>query len=211
MTPLARNAIIPRPTLTLLAFFAFCIVALGLDGWGAHAQGTGGFTFPDSKPILLDVATIEVDNRYVAPMQPPYIEEQLALSPADGVRLWASARLAAGGTQGVARIIIHEASMTEKPLERTKGIKGWLTKDQSERYEARVRIELVIERNARGLSGSGSAMATRSDTVPEDVTLEGRERTTLALVRNAILDLDAQMTDAIKNNLSSLIIIPAAQ
>lgn len=163
--------------------------------------------FSGREPIVLDVASIEVESQYVAPMVPPNIDHELPLTPSDAVRLWASTRLKAGGPQGKARVIIKDASVKEIDLDRTKGIKGWFTKDQSQKYEGKFAVDIVIEGTARGFSGSVSAAVARSTTVAEDVTLAQREKTMTDLVRDMAGDLDVELDKSIRANMFPVIII----
>lgn len=163
--------------------------------------------FSSREPIVLDVATIEVESQYVAPMTPPNIDHELPLTPSDAVRIWASSRLKAGGPQGKARVIIKDASVKEIDLDRTKGIKGWFTKDQSQKYEGKFQVDIVVEGTSRGFTGSVSAAVARSTTVAEDVTLAQREKTMTDLVRDLSTDLDTELDKSIRTNMFPVIII----
>lgn len=184
-------------------FFAACLSLVALP---ALAQG-GALDFTAKDPITLDVASIDVESEYVAPMKEPNVDHLITITPSDSVRLWASQRLKAGGTQGRARVIIRDASVKEKELERTTGIKGWFTKDQSEQYDGRLQVDIIVDGTARGFSGSVTAIVTRSTSVREDVSLAERDKTMLAMVKEMGTDLDSQLEAAIKANLFPVIII----
>ncbi|WP_119677321.1 hypothetical protein [Indioceanicola profundi] len=183
----------------LLAPFLFLLVAMP-----ALAQ-TAGFGVADKQPITLDVASIEVDDQYVPPMRDPHVEHVIPVSPAEAVRLWTQDRLRAGGSQGTARVVIRNASVMEEPLERTGGIRGWFTKDQSERYTGRLQVEIVVENG--GFQGTATTNVARSTTVPEDVSLAEREKVMLELVRNLARDLDSQLEPAIRQHLFPVLIL----
>lgn len=163
--------------------------------------------FSSREPIVLDVASIEVESQYAAPMAPPNIDHELPLTPSDAVRIWATSRLKAGGPQGRARVIIKDASVKEIDLDRTKGIKGWFTKDQSQKYEGKFQVDIVVEGTSRGFTGSVSASVARSTTVAEDVTLAQRETTMNDLVRGLASDLDVELDKSIRANMFPVIII----
>lgn len=163
--------------------------------------------FSSREPIVLDVASIEVESQYAAPMAPPNIDHELPLTPSDAVRIWATSRLKAGGPQGRARVIIKDASVREIDLDRTKGIKGWFTKDQSQKYEGKFQVDIVVEGTSRGFTGSVSASVARSTTVAEDVTLAQRETTMNDLVRGLASDLDVELDKSIRANMFPVIII----
>lgn len=166
-----------------------------------------GLSFAGKGVMTLDVAEIEVVDEYVPPMKEPNVEHLLPVTPSDAVRLWVQDRLKAGGGSGRARIVIRTASVKETELERTGGIRGWFTKDQSERYEGRLDVEVQVDRPAQGFAGSASVSVTRSTTVAEDVSLAEREKAMLDLVRAMATDLDAQLDAAIRANLFSALIL----
>lgn len=189
-----RRSLLALPMLMLLAPLS------------AAAQ-SAGFDFGGKAPILLDVATIDVESAYTPPMRDPHVDHLIPVTPSDAVRLWVGARLKADGSQGRARVIIRDASVKEQALERTSGVKGWFTKDQSEKYEGKIQVEIVVEGTSRGFGGSASALVGRSTTVVEDVSLAEREKTMLALVRDLANDLDAQLDPAIRSSLFPAVII----
>lgn len=187
------------------SLLSFALAAPLLTALPVAAQSA--LDFPSREPIMLDVANIEVESQYAAPLKAPNIEHELPLTPSDAVRLWASERLKAGGTQGKARVIIKEASVREIDLDRTKGFKGWFTKDQSQKYEGKLQVDIVVEGTSRGFNGSVSAAVARSTTVAEDVTLAQREKTIGDLVHDLAGNLDVELDKSIRANLFSVIIL----
>lgn len=185
-------------------FLALAIVTAQLAACSsasvAQQRQAQGFSFQQQGPIMLDVAEIEVVDDYTAPMKEPNVEHLIPMSPADAVRLWAADRLKADGTVGRARVVIRDAAVKEVPLQRTEGVRGWFTKDQSERYEGTLSVEVQVE-GPGGYTGFTSVAVARSTTVPEDVSLAEREKAMLALVQSMAADLDAQLDAAIKSNL----------
>ncbi|MFV3131386.1 hypothetical protein [Niveispirillum sp. KHB5.9] len=171
------------------------------------AAQSAGVDFSNRDPIVLDVASIEVESRYSPPMQPPNVDHEIPVTPSDAVRLWASSRLKAGGSQGKARVIIRDASIVELDLKTTKGIKGWFTKDQSQKYEGKIQVEISVEDTSRGVTGAVSAAVSRATTVAEDVTLAQREKTMLELVRDLAGDMDVELDKSIRTNMFPAILI----
>ncbi|WP_114393223.1 hypothetical protein [Oleisolibacter albus] len=186
--------------------FLAALLPLATLALPARAQDPNGFSFTSGGVITLDVAEIEVSSDYVAPMKEPNVEHLLPITPSDAVRLWASSRLKAGGSAGRARIVIHDAAVVEEELKRTGGVKGWFTKDQSERYTGRLAVEVLIDKPS-GFTGSASAAVARSTSVREDVSLADRDKTMLTLVRELTGDLDAQLSQAIKTALFQVVIL----
>jgi hypothetical protein len=165
------------------------------------------FDFKDRGTINLDVASIAVEDAYVPPMRDPYVEHRLTMSPSAGVRLWATERLKAVGTTGRARLIVKEGSIRETHLKVHTGVSGWFHKDQSEQYDGKIVVELVIEGSGRGFSGGAGATVTASTTVAENVTLAQRERAMQRLVREMLDDMDKQLAATIKDTLFPVLVL----
>ena len=87
-----------------------------------------------------------------------------------------SDRLRPGGDEGWAEAVIRDASATETALQRTEGIRGAFTTDQTERYDAIIAIDVRIFDPAGKELAYASATARHSRTVAEDATLNDRER-----------------------------------
>lgn len=133
-------------------------------------------TYDYLPPIRLDVARIEIVDAYRAPASGSYVEQDFLTPPAVAARQWASDRLRAAGTDGVARFTILDASVVDVALPRSSGLTGMLTQDQSDRYDARVTVRLEVENRMGNRQGTITATAKRSDTAAEDMTLNQRER-----------------------------------
>lgn len=184
----------------LSVLFAALVLAVAPSAAGAQSRPAQGFDFQRQGPIVLDVVQIEVVDSYTEPMREPNVEHLLAVSPSDAVRLWTADRLRAGGSVGRARVVIVDASVKEAQLPRTDGVRGWFTKDQSERYDAVLTVEVRVE-GPGGFTGVTTVTVTRSATVAEDVSLAEREKAMLSLVQALAADLDVQLDAAIKSNL----------
>ena len=92
--------------------------------------------------------------------------------------------------------------LVEKPLKPLGGIRGTFTKEQSERYDARVEVEISAV-DGRGLR-SAKAMTTssRSRTVPEDATLRQRQVLWYELTERVMQDFDRTFEAQIRKHLA---------
>lgn len=154
-------------------------------------------SFAGKPPIRLDVGEISVELAYKPPNRPPNVEHLFPDKPGDVAARWAGERLVAAGPANRARYIVREASVTETRLETKGGVTGALTTEQSERYEARVVVEIQITGAADGSTGTATVEAERSVTVPEDATVNERERTWHELMQKLMADLDTQLEKTI--------------
>ena len=161
-------------------------------------------TFADRSPIELNVARVDVVEAYQSPGGPTHVEWQLPEAPTTILQRWADQRLRAVGTDGVARVIIQDASLIEEPLATRSGPVGWFRLERSERYTGRFAVRVEAERGA--LRGSAEAVAQRSATVIENATLAERESTLFALTENAVRDLDGELDRNIRQYLGAFVV-----
>ncbi len=152
--------------------------------------------------IQLDVARIEIVEKYRSPLKDPNVEHELPLAPAQAMRNWAMDRLRAVGNSGHAKFIIVDASVKADLLRKKKGLKAMFTLDQAARYDARLEARLEVE-TAGGLgTGFATAVASRQRTVPEAVSINDRDDALYHFVESAAKDFDRVMTANIERHLA---------
>lgn len=125
------------------------------------------------------------------------------VNPDRAGRQWAQDRIAVTG-QGAktVRVVIRNAAITESELPRAGGLRSAFTKEQAQRFDAK--IEMVVEvRNERGFQeGFAGATAERSTTVAEDITLNDRDRILFGLVEMLMQDMNGRMDGNIRSFLA---------
>lgn len=183
-----------------LVFIVGAALALGACETPVQKSGFAELSYSHLPPIRLDVARVDVIREYAAPAQKPNVEHLFPVVPALAAERWANDRLKAGGPTGIARAVVKRASVVEVPLQRTSGLRGALTTDQSERYDGM--IEMIIEiLDDRGQSqGSVSARSERSRTVPEDITLVEREKVWFSMTEAMMNDLNVALERQIRDH-----------
>ena len=159
-------------------------------------------TFSHLGTIELNVAEINVVKAYQPSTNPPHVELEFPVSPLDTAARWATDRLKATGTSGVATVTITEASVKETALEKTDGITGAFTTDQSERYDAAMTMSIKAE-DPTGRQATTTANVQRSTTVPEDVSLNERSKIWYQLTEKIMQDLDQQMVESINAHMKA--------
>ena len=150
-------------------------------------------TWTHLPPITLDVAEIEIIDATQPTGASPHVEHLFPLPPAKAAERWARDRLRAGGTANRARFIIQRAEVTEVGLPQTEGFSGIFTKDQSERYDADLAVLLEIRSDAGQQLGQVTAELRKSRTVPEDASLNERERIWFAITDDIAKLLNEEM------------------
>jgi len=158
-------------------------------------------TFAHLPVYNLDVGNVEFANRYQPPMAPPHVEHLMPVAPAAAAERWARDRLRADGAFGRAVFVVRDARVTETPLPKTSGFRGFFTKEQTGRYDALIDVELEI-RNDRNYRVAGvAARAQRSYTVREDASPNDRDRIMYELVEQLMKDLNTTLDANIRQTL----------
>ena len=147
-------------------------------------------TFRHLPPISLNVAKIDIVLLFEPPLKAPHVEHEMPVPPHKAIERWVVDRIRTVGISGQAVLTVRDASVVEKRLKPLGGIRGTFTKEQAERYDARVEVEISAI-DGRGLR-SAKAMTTssRSRTVPEDATLRQRQVLWYELTERVMQDFD---------------------
>ena len=162
-------------------------------------------TFGHLPPISLDVAAIDIVVAYQPSLQAPNVEYEFPVPPASAAERWAADRLRAVGASGRAVVTIVDASVIEVALKKSAGLKGLFTTDQSERYDATVRLTIEVADLNRQLAARAEAEAKRSRSVSESVTLAEREQIWFALTETLMADFDGAMEEQIRAHLADFL------
>ena len=173
---------------------ALCAAALFAAGCqdAPPAPVFANLSFAHLGVFNLDVATIEVVAAYDPPVHPPNVDHLFPVPPLQAAQRWADDRLAAVGVSGAAIFTVNNASVIETRLVPGAGIRGVVTIDQSERYDALLSVQLMIQRN--GVSRAvTAAKVNHSRTVDENITLNQREEVWFAMTETLLRELNAQL------------------
>lgn len=163
-------------------------------------------TYTHLPPIRLDVAVIDVIDSYHPPMAAPNVEHLFPTPPARAMERWARDRLVAAGTNGGALFTIIRADVIEVPLERTTGIKGVFTTDQSYRYDATLQIKMDAENTSGLRRATITAEARRSRSVEEDMTLNQRERLWFDMTELLMRDIGAEIEKQLQTYMAPFLV-----
>jgi hypothetical protein len=162
-------------------------------------------TFPDIRftqkpPLRIDAAGLDIERAYRATLQAPNVEHLFPVTPERAMENWARDRLQPVGTSRRVRVRILDASVKEIELPKTPGVRGAFTTDQAQRYDAtaEMTVDLMGERGFP--ERSVAAKASRSRTVPENITPNDRERVWYELTQALMTDLDAELERQIRAN-----------
>ena len=194
MTPIRK-----RPGLVAALTLGFALLA-GCETQ-VPAQKLPDLTFAHLPPLQLAAQRVETVSRFTPSLRAPNVEHTFPVPPARALEIWASQRLKAiGGGAGV-RLTILDASVTETKLARDTSMRGTFTKQQSERYDAKVEVAIEIQDGTR--RGTASATTTRWTTIGEDASLNERERIKFNLIEGLMKDFDVEMEKNIRQHLAN--------
>lgn len=181
-----------RAGVLALAILAGCTVSV-------PNQQFPELTYRHLEPIRLAVTQVDIVDRYQPPLAPPNVEHRAPVAPAQAARNWATDRLVAtASTPRRAVFTIDEAAIVETALDRTTGLRGVLTKDQSERYDATISVRLEIFDANGERAGIATALAKRGRTVSEDVSLNDRKQLWFEMTESLMNDLNREMENNIR-------------
>ncbi len=161
-------------------------------------------TFAHLPALRLPAQRVETTVRYVQPMRAPNVEHLFPVPPVRAMERWAAQRLKADGGARVARFVIVEASVKETKLPRDTSMRGYFTKQASERYDARVEAILEVQDGIGAMKGVADAHASRWITVLEDASLNERERVKFDLIEGLMKDFDAEFEKSVLTYLKTL-------
>lgn len=149
--------------------------------------------FSHKTPIRLAVSEIRVVENYQSPLRDPNVEHTFPTPPVQAVKTWANQRLRAAGGTGVLEVVIDDASVVEKKLPKTDGVRGMFTDDQSERYDARLRVTLRLYAGERAISDAeGNVNVIRSRSINEKATIAQREELQQQIVLEMMQQFDTE-------------------
>lgn len=119
---------------------------------------------------------------------------------------WPDDRIQTAGTSDMLRYSVTEASITSNALKTTKGIKGVFTNDQSDKIDLKVAAKLELL-DANGVQkGEVSAMAERSRTLSESMSVSEREKAIYDETAAVLMDLDRELERQINSNLGRFLL-----
>ncbi len=102
----------PRLSRRRLLPAGLCLLLSACGGGGAPVH-FDPLTYDYLRPLRLDVANVEIDDRWHPPADPRHVESLAPVPPLAALRRMARDRLIPAGNTGVAHFIIQDASITQ--------------------------------------------------------------------------------------------------
>ncbi|MCE7999597.1 MAG: hypothetical protein HEP70_12115 [Rhodobiaceae bacterium] len=164
-------------------------------------------TFQHRVPIALNVAKIELVDRYQPTLRSPHVEHLHKVTPSTVIRAWVDERLRAAGTRGLITLIVEEAGVVEEPVSVSDGFGGLFRDEVDTRLVGVIRARFEhIDVGPPGASHSVEVIAEASAEVLESATLNERDLAYFRLVERLVGEFDRVLTAEIEKSLTPLII-----
>ncbi len=170
----------------MIGFFSACASPM-------PTQRLPEITFSHLQVYKVDVAKIEVEHRYIAPIKSPHIVHLMPAAPDKALEQWVKDRFQAVGQIGSLRLVIEDVRATETALTLDRSLKGRLMKQQSQRYDFAVMATLLMRDGTGRTIGTARARAERSITAREDISLNEREKLWFDTVTLLMTDFNKAM------------------
>ncbi len=163
-------------------------------------------TYKHRPAIRFDVGEVVVERVYVPPLDKPNVDHLMPNPPVVLAIRWAQDRLIADGQADRLVFRIVDASVVETELHSDSNLQDVFTVSQSERYNARLAVEVELLEDG-GLSRSiVKVEAERSITMPEDASLHEREQVWFKLSEMVMNDLDAELEKSLYRYMAAHIV-----
>jgi hypothetical protein len=119
---------------------------------------------------------------------------------------WPDDRIQTAGTSDLLRYSVTEASATSNALKTTKGIKGVFTDDQADKVDLKVAAKLELLDVNGTPKAEVTAMAARSRTLSESMSVSEREQAVYDETTSLLMDLDRELERQINNNMERFLL-----
>ena len=157
-------------------------------------------TLGSVREVGLDVARIEIVEKYASAMQDPNVEHLFEQPPVVVAKRMLNEKLRAQGSLHTLRVTIEDASVVRKSLPVKEGIGGLFYDEPSEAYRMNVslRFELLEEGNPQNVIGNALVVSGREKTLMESASPADRDMAFFNMTENLVADLDAGFHGAVQ-------------
>jgi hypothetical protein len=191
------------------AFFALLTVVLAAGcQMPPQKQTFPALTYAHKGPIVFNVGNVSIVSTYVSPMKEPNVEYLAPVPPSQAMMQWGHDRLQAGGGPGLVRLTVTEAKIVDVPLPLEGGVRGALTRQQSDKYVETIAADIEVFDNAGNRRGSVHSSTERSRTVAEGTPPAERDKVLFELTEAAMNDMDTNLEQAVRAHLANMVQLP---
>ena len=196
---------------TKMRLAVFALLALAFVGGCQTAppkQTFPALTYAHKGPIVFNVGKADVVSSYVAPLKAPNVDHLAPVPPDQAMMQWGRDRLQASGGPGLVRLRVMDARIVDVPLPLEGGVRGALTRQQSDKYVETIVAEIQVLDERGNIRGSVRANTERSRTVAEGTPPAERDKVLFELTEASMNDMDQNLEKAVREHLGNMVQLP---
>jgi hypothetical protein len=184
-----------------LAVPAFLLLLAACTTADPPARAFPELRWTHEAPLTVAAQGPEIVQEFSPPLTHPHVEHLMPLPPHKAIATWARDRLhtTGVGTQTL-RVVIHDASVTEKALHTKSGVSGFLTDEPEATYTATVDVEVQLVNPDGSIDRRNRVTGWRAKSISEKSSLADREAAWFAMVEALMADLDSQLEAGVREN-----------
>ena len=188
-----------RPMRTLALAFGLGLVLSSCSSVNPPMQRFNDMSFRQNPPFQLDVGRVEVVSQYQPPTTPPHIEYDMPVAPENAIKRWVQDRLHPVGRTGTLRVLIRDATATETPLQTDQSVTGVFKKEQAARIDMSIDVAVQMLDDRQFVVAEVAGKAQRSQTTPEDIKLNERDKVLYTMVEDMVKGFDKDIDPDIRS------------
>lgn len=185
------------------------IVAAGILLAGCANRSTGPAPRggdPTAPPLVFQLGSVEIVDDTGGAADQAGMAEAFATPPDQALRNWAALRLQeTSGRPGLLRFHMTAAQAERTSLDGTPGIKGWFTRDQTERVAITLAGRLEALRNDGSLIASATARAGSHRTFDEKTTPAEQRAGLDELLAATVAAFDREMQARVREDMAGVL------
>ncbi|MBE1236528.1 hypothetical protein IHV25_02530 [Phaeovibrio sulfidiphilus] len=165
---------------------------------------------PRTPRLVLRVEALEIREDWQSPRSGANVEYLMPVSPVTALKRWSAERLGVTGERGaIARLIVLDGAVTEKPLSTQSGFSGLFRTEPSERYDGTLDALLeIVDTETHVVAAQASARVTAFRSLSEKASLDDRDGVWMDLVSAMITDFDKAFESAAHTWLERYLVSP---
>ncbi|MCB9991271.1 MAG: hypothetical protein H6867_07800 [Rhodospirillales bacterium] len=169
-------------------------------------------TVPEGKPLPeltfvhldrlpVQVARIDIENRYQASADPKDVSSSFPSPPDIALRRYAENRLQAAGGSGVLTFVIDDATIHHSLVQPEGKIANWMGVDRKDRYDVFMRIRMY-ETGADGFEGTHSVLNfKRTISIPQRYSVADKELEKFKFLEMLMQDVDEAVVATLRDKM----------
>lgn len=179
-------------TLAINLFCLFALFAVAACQDAPPSTVVPQLTIGGVKEVGLDVARIEVVEKYASSMSPPYVEHLFQQPPAQIARRMVGEKLRPQGSLHTLRVVIEDASVVRRELPVREGFGGLFYDEPSESFKLRVvlRFELLAEHDRQSVIGNALVVSERERGLQESSSPADKDMMFFNMTEDLVRDLE---------------------